>query len=355
MSGIFIPTLYAMSGVCAFAALRHGFAVMQRRVSRIHLLFAMLSLLIMALILAKAGAYQAQTADTLVALRRWELSAISLVFILLPWFVAGYTGVRPRTLLIGLSAFWGLILAANLALPYGVQFVDLPRLTYFELPWGERVVDLRVLHPGIWNRIGWAGIFLVMAYSVYACVAQHRHGQPKRARALAWALGLFFASILFNWAVNHELIEFIHLSDFGFLSLLVLMDLEMMLESRDRNRRMRDVLDHLPAAICQKDLEGRFQLINRGFETFFHVGGADILGKTDLDRSPGNRRSARAQMKSGLSKSARRSRASMCWNATVRSTSFSHTSFRCCVRMALPMRYAACISTSPNPGRRMKR
>ena len=283
MSGIFIPTLYAMSGVCAFAALRHGFAVMQRRVSRIHLLFAMLSLLIMALILAKAGAYQAQTADTLVALRRWELSAISLVFILLPWFVAGYTGVRPRTLLIGLSAFWGLILAANLALPYGVQFVDLPRLTYFELPWGERVVDLRVLHPGIWNRIGWAGIFLVMAYSIYACVAQHRHGQPKRARALAWALGLFFASILFNWAVNHELIEFVHLSDVGFLSMLVLMDLEMMLESRDRNRRMRDILDHLPAAICQKDLEGRFQLINRRFETFFHVGGADILGKTDLD------------------------------------------------------------------------
>jgi len=46
------------------------------------------------------------------------------------------------------------------------------------------------------------------------------------------------------------------------------------------------VLDHLPAAICQKDLQGRFQLINRGFETFFHVNGADILGKTGLRLFP---------------------------------------------------------------------
>lgn len=286
MSGILVPTLYVMSGVCAFAALHHGLAVMQRRVRQIHLLFAVLCVLIMAIILAKAGAYQAQTVPALIALRKWEISAVCLFFMLFPWFVAGYTGIRPRKFLLGLTVFWSLIFAANLGLPYGVQYADLPRLTYFHLPWGESVVDLRVLQRSTWHNLGMLGILVAMAFSLHACIAQYRRGQHKRAQALAWALGLFFVSILFNWAVNRELIEFIHLSDFGFISVLVMMDLEMMLESRDEKRRMRDVLDHLPAAICLKDLQGRFQLVNRRFETFFQVSDTGIVGKTDLDVFP---------------------------------------------------------------------
>jgi PAS domain S-box-containing protein len=240
----------------------------------------------MALILAKAGAYQAQTVPALITLRKWEISAVCLFFMLLPWFVAGYTNVRPRKLLIGLTVFWGLIFAANLVTPYGTQYADLPGLTYFELPWGESVVDLRVLQPSIWHRIGILGVLGVMAFGAYACTAHYRRGQQKRARALAWALGLFFVSILFNFAVNREVIEFVHLSDFGFLALLVMMDMGMTLESRDQRRRMRAVLDHFPAAICLKDLKGRVQLINREFETFFHVSETDLLGKTDAGLFP---------------------------------------------------------------------
>jgi PAS domain S-box-containing protein len=286
MSAILVPTLYVMSGVCAFAALHHGLAAMRRRVNRIHILFAMLSLSIAVLVLAKAGAYQAQTIRELIAMRKWEISAVCVFFGFFPWFVADYTDIRPRKLLPGLTVFWGLIFVINLGLPYGIQSVELPRLTYFDLPWGESVVDLRVLQPSIWHKVGWLGILVVMAFSVHACMAQYRQGQQKKARSLGWALGLFFASILFNLLVNREIIEFIHLSDFGFIALLVMMDLEMMLESRDQKRRMRAVLDHLPAAVCLKDSQGRYQLVNRKFETFFHTREADITGKDVFDLSP---------------------------------------------------------------------
>lgn len=286
LSTLLVPALYFVSGLCAFAALHHGMAAMQRRANRIHIQFAGLSLFILVLVLTKAGAYQAQTAEALVSLRKLEISAISLLFALFPWFIAEYTDIRPRKLLLGLTAFWALIFAVDLGLPYGVQFVDFPDLTYFELPWGERVVDLRVLEHSTWHTIGVLGILAVMAFSLYACVAQYRRGQQKRARALAWGLGLFFASILFNQAVNRGFIEFIHLSDFGFIAMLVMMDLEMMLESRTQKRQMADVLDRLPAAICLKDLQGRFQLVNRTFENFFQVKDSDILGTADCDHLP---------------------------------------------------------------------
>jgi PAS domain S-box-containing protein len=278
-----------MTGFCAFAALHHGLAVVQRQVSQVHLLFAALCLSIVTMILARAGAYQAQTVQALIPLRKWEVSAVCIFFMLFPWFVAKYTGVRPRRLLGGLTAFWGLIFVVSLGLPYGLQYADMPRMAYFDLPWGERVVDLRVLQPGIWLMTGWAGIFVVMAYSFHACLDQFRRGQPKRALALGWALGLSFGFILYNLAVARGLIEFIPLSEFGFLSMLVMMDLELMRESRDQKRRLRDVLDHLPAAICLKDLKGRLQLANRGYEALFRVGGADVAGRAGLDREQAER------------------------------------------------------------------
>jgi len=286
MSAPYITALTIMSGICAFAALHHGLAAVRRRVNRIHLLFALLSLAIMGLVLARAGAYQAQTVATLVMLRKWEVSSVCLFFAIFPWFIADYTGIRPRKLLLGFSAFFASIFAINLVLPLGIQFTSLPQLSYLDLPWGERVVDLRVLHPGFWHSIGWLAILCTMVFSVYACIAQYRRGQRQKARVLGWALGLFFVTIIGTLIINRADIKFIHLSDFGFVTLLVLMDLEIMLEARDRNQRMRAVLDHLPAAVCLKDTKGRYQLVNRAFEALFHTREADLVGKQGIDLFP---------------------------------------------------------------------
>ena len=286
MSGVVVPTLYVMSGVCAFAALHHGLAVLRRRVYRVHLLFALLCLALMAFILAKASSYQAHTPGELVASRRWEIAFVSLFFALFAWFIAEYSNVRFRKVLAALTVFWAVLFAVNLSLPYGVQFVELPHLTYLKLPWGETVLDLHVRQRSVWHNLGWAAIFVTMAYGLYAAVELRRAKQRQKARALSWALGLFFGALVVNFAVNRELITFVQTAEFGFLAVVVMMDLEMMLESRDSRRRLREVLDHLPAAICLKDTKGRFQLINRGFETAFHANEARMLGKTDLDLFP---------------------------------------------------------------------
>jgi PAS domain S-box-containing protein len=286
MSGIFLPTLYVISGIYAYSALHHGLSVLRRQVNRNHLLFALLCLLAAALTLARAGAYQAQTAQTLVEMRRWEVLAGSLFLSLFPWFIAKLTGIRPRRLLIGLTLFWSLIFAVNLILPYGIQFVDLPDLKYFALPWGESVVDLRDNQPGFWLSLTWMGIFIVMSCSLYACFRLYRLGMRTRALALARALTVFVCFILFDALVDWRLVEFTNVTDFGFLAMMMLMDMEMLSESRDQYRRMSAVLNHLPMAICLKDLQGRFQLINREFGEFFQVNNTDIHNKTVFDLFP---------------------------------------------------------------------
>jgi PAS domain S-box-containing protein len=272
-----------MSGVCAYAALHHVLSVMRGRVNRVHLLFALMCLLTAALIMARVGGYGADTAAELVAARRWEIVFLCFFAPAFLWFVADYTGVYPRKLLFGLSGFWVLLFAANLVLPYGIQFVDSPSIIYFELPWGERVVDLRVLQRTFWHNLMWLGIVISLLYGLYACYLLYRRGQQRRSHVMAWALGIFSVLSLLNVAINLKLVEFVHTSDFGFLALIVVMDMEMMLESRDEKRQLRVVLDHLPVAVCLKDLKGRFQLINRKFETAFRTCEADIASKKVSD------------------------------------------------------------------------
>ena len=113
MSGILLTTLYFISGIYAYSASHHGIAVLRRQVNRNHLLFALLCLLAAALTLARAGAYQAQTAQTLVEMRRWEVFAGSVFLSLFPWFIARLTGFRPRGLLNGLTLFWSLIITVE--------------------------------------------------------------------------------------------------------------------------------------------------------------------------------------------------------------------------------------------------
>lgn len=55
---------------------------------------------------------------------------------------------------------------------------------------------------------------------------------------------------------------------------------------RESEERFRGILDNTTAVIYIKDLEGRFQLINRRYEELFHTTAAAMSGKTDYDIFP---------------------------------------------------------------------
>ncbi|MBF0560602.1 MAG: PAS domain S-box protein [Alphaproteobacteria bacterium] len=55
---------------------------------------------------------------------------------------------------------------------------------------------------------------------------------------------------------------------------------------RRSEKLMRIILDNSPAVIFLKDREGKYLLINRKYETLFHVSMDEIVGKTDYDLFP---------------------------------------------------------------------
>ena len=278
--------LYGLAGICACAALHHGLIGSRRPVDRTHLLFAALCVLISCYVIARAGSYRADSALLMVAARRLEASFALVFFAVFPWFIAQYSGLRQRWPLAGMSTLFAAVLAANLLLPYGVTYVDLPEFRTMTLPWGEEVADLRVPRRGAWYAVAWLGILLVFAYTIYACVRQYRQGAHRRALALAIGAGVFIASTLFTLAVHFGLVRSFLTSEFGFVALVIVMTFSLTREMRERERRMLALFDNVPAAVYVKDLAGRYLLANRRFEELFGIRAASVAGKTDRDLFP---------------------------------------------------------------------
>jgi len=283
MNEVLIPLLYGLAGICFYAGLHHLLVEWRASAGRTHLIFAFLCFMVALYVLAKAGVYRAESAHALVAMRRWEVSCGLVFFSVLPWFISEYTGVRPRGFLAALSGFFLVVFVANLVLPYGGAFVELPQLERIALPWGEQVVDLRVYRPSAWYEATWVGLALIFLYSFYACTRQYRRGMRRRARTLLLAMALFAAFVFINLLINHGVIQFAHTGEFGFLSLIVVMGLGLTIELRESERRLQAVLDNVPAAVYIKDLRGRYLLVNREYERLFGVMHASVEGKFDAE------------------------------------------------------------------------
>jgi len=59
---------------------------------------------------------------------------------------------------------------------------------------------------------------------------------------------------------------------------------ELLQKSKEQ---LQSILDNSTAVIYLKDKDGKYLLVNRRFETLFHVNRYEIMGKTDLDIFPG--------------------------------------------------------------------
>src|SRR5205823_3843697 len=54
----------------------------------------------------------------------------------------------------------------------------------------------------------------------------------------------------------------------------------------ESEERLQAILDNSPAVVHLKDLHGRYLLINRRFETLFHVTQDQVIGKSSYDLFP---------------------------------------------------------------------
>jgi hypothetical protein len=91
-------------GFLFYAALIHITAGLDRPRAPLHLLFAALTLAVTVLAASLIMIYQSRSVPEAAFTLKWNFAALSVIYALLAWFVADYTGFRPLPFLLGFSA-----------------------------------------------------------------------------------------------------------------------------------------------------------------------------------------------------------------------------------------------------------
>jgi diguanylate cyclase (GGDEF)-like protein/PAS domain S-box-containing protein len=100
------------------------------------------------------------------------------------------------------------------------------------------------------------------------------------------AIGLSLLASTQGILVRLGVLHFIHVGAFGYLAMVIVMSMALNHELRQSGRRMRTILDYVPAVVYMKDPDGRYLFVNRRYEELFHVDGKRMLGRRDEEVFP---------------------------------------------------------------------
>jgi PAS domain-containing protein len=287
----FLPVFYGIAaGLCLYASLYHLLVgLRQRPLSRTHLTFSLMTLLVTGIIVAD-GAYRlATTLDGIALALQIGITLTAFVLIAFIWFVAEYTGLRPRLFLWIISLLFLLVGILNLVLPAGVLYDEYTGFRVETMPWGESFVviegtpnDLQILNVTLF--------LLVYGFCFVAIARQYRRGETRRALFLLLGISPIIFGTIFDFFLDFGVItDFIGLYPISFVGLVLIMSLIMsdevvrasvlQQEVAENERRMRSLLENIELVVIGLDAEGRVNYTNPFFTRITDFNPEEVLGK----------------------------------------------------------------------------
>ena len=251
-----VPLVMAfVVGVAALAGLYHLLVGLRGRDAAVHVTFA--ALCFVAGAWAAVGVVRYTTFDAVTFLNADSLrvSLGQLAGACLLWYLAFFSGVKPKAFLWSATGLFLANLVANELLPFGLHYADIPTLELVFLPWGETVTGARE-SLGFWWYSDLLGSLLPLAFALWCASSLWQRGRKGSAISLAFAVTLFVSA---RSGVLAPLAGAFPTAELAFLSLILIMTYSMvnqvaqagfvrraLLENR---QRLGAILETAPEAI----------------------------------------------------------------------------------------------------------
>ena len=282
--------LIFLAGFCLFSAFRHFTAEQPGQQRRVHLLFAVITLSLVLNTLAAVINYNTSTVADHITWLRTNTAINILMFALLPWFFALYSGVRPKPVLAGTAALCVLLFFINLTQPNTLLYSEIHGIERLLLPWGEEVF-LPKATPSIWGIIASVYVLLVPVFAFYVLFRSFRRDRRRSTLSMMFAVAVLMAAltqvVIVRMAGIHNLPP---LGTFGILSMVIIMGMTLTREQRedhmraeealrDSERKTRAILDQSFVFIGLVSLDGILLDANRAALELAGVSPLDVLNK----------------------------------------------------------------------------
>jgi PAS domain S-box-containing protein len=286
MTAFYLPTLIFLAGLGTYASVSHAMLGLRKPLNRDHLVLAFLCLSC-----ALYGVFQVASLATMDALLytellRWLQLFFGFAIVSLGVFVEFYTRVKRHWISAGSAALMIFVVIMAWGTPYTVQYDSPPILHQTLAPWGE-AVTLASPGDGRWFRFVSFSVMLLNLGSIVLLARHYWRMRNATTLLILLAVGLFVLFSSQGLLVRLGLLgESIPLGPLGIATIPLAMSVALSREMRESDRRLREILDHVPALVQLKDDQGRYLLTNQYSKDFFGLGDAGILGRTDKQLLP---------------------------------------------------------------------
>ncbi len=224
-------SLAVIAGICFYVGIYHALVGLRRRpIDRLHLLFAMMSfafgvLAFGAVLLHPAVA--SESVENFLIADRWSLMGQLVGTLLLLWFIAFYTKVKPYLVLVLLSVPVIFLMWQHLTASATFLYTEVTGFFEVALPWGEPIKIADIALNAQANLLLQATILAYFAFFIYAAIRQYRRGEQREALLLALAVGILIATYVNDFLLDLDLITSIYLLPFGYVAMIVVMSLAL--------------------------------------------------------------------------------------------------------------------------------
>jgi len=268
MTEIIVPSLYCLSGVCAYACFVHLSIGFRRHVDLTQTSFGVMCLALAIYSLFYAQTLKAKDVSEFSIALKLSLGYLILFYLIFIWFIALFSKIYLIRFLVGISIAYGLLLLANMINPYSLQYAFISNLKDVTLPWGETITLAEgQTHEGL--RFGIAVVLLSYCYIFYALNSFYRHSRNRYVLGMMAAVAFLMICSIEGMLVRLAVIPFVPLTVYGFLAMIIAMSLILHHDYdqrlRESEEKLRGLYELSPLGIALTDMRGRFIDFNEAF------------------------------------------------------------------------------------------
>lgn len=278
---IFIPGLFLLAGIMLYAAVHHfAFAIIPPR-NPMQLVFSAMCLLAASIAISHAHVLEAGGIPQFVEALKWNIGFMLLFVVLFLWFVALYTGQYLKRFMIGLSAWFAVLIVVNQTLPNSIQYERVEKFYSHLLPWGERLARVEGNH-GYWVYAAVASIMVVFGYALHAMSRKYLKSRQFADMCMLCAISLLLGGASLGILVRLDIIHFVEPGPITILAMVIVMSVALTSETQHRlrmsERRFRSLVEQSPFSIQVMVPDGYTRLVNHAWEKLWGVKLEQIAG-----------------------------------------------------------------------------
>jgi len=294
MTAISIPPI-VMATLIFYVGFYHFLIYLRQKNNRENLTFAFTCFSVGLYSICCAGLYSVSSPELGVEWQRFQVITLSVLGVTFLWFIADYTGLTNRKIVMGFTVYYIFSALAGLFIRSDLTWTSVASIKEICLPFGY---DIRYneMAPGILTDLqGMVGL-ICLIYIFMVSLKFYRNGNKEKGVPLLMGITFLFTGVVNDTLVSSGYYKFIYIMEYSYIGMILVFtffftnnvikagDIKIALqrseeEFRKSEERLKAIFEANPDPVVVYDANGYPLFLNPAFTDIFGWTLNELQGK----------------------------------------------------------------------------